>query len=220
MKRVLDFLRLLSENNDRDWFMANRSMYLESESAFNSFAEGIIEGIGAFDSSVGNLTVRDCTYRIYRDVRFSSDKSPYKTWKGVFVCPHGKKSGYPGYYVHVDPISGCFMCAGLHMPDKDVLQSVREEVIDNGEAILDAVLNADGFSLCHDGSLKRNPKGFPEMGKLDELLRLRDEFLIMSSLEEGDLLSPDCVDVIVDRLRRTKPFNDILLKATMYVKEQ
>ena len=98
MKQVLRFLRSLSRHNDRAWFEAHRADYLKARATVDSLAERLIGGIRSFDDTIGPLTVSDCTYRIYRDVRFSKDKSPYKTHMGVFVNRGGKKSGYGGYY--------------------------------------------------------------------------------------------------------------------------
>ena len=97
MKAVVEFLRQLHAHNERAWFEAHRAEWLQLQERVRSFAEGLIEGIASFDPSVEGLTAKDCTYRIYRDVRFSRDKSPYKTWQGLYVAPHGKKAGYAGY---------------------------------------------------------------------------------------------------------------------------
>lgn len=220
MRRVVEFLKLLGEHNDREWFRAHRALYEESERVFADFAQKIIAGISAFDPSVGDLTLKDCTYRIFRDIRFSPDKSPYKTWKGVFVCPHGKKSGYAGYYLHIEPERGCFLYAGLHLPEKKVLQSVREEIMDNGDAILKAVRAARGFSLCTDGTLKRNPKDFPETGKYDKLLRLKDEISIESPVSFAELESEGFAEKAVERFRTAREFVGILNRAAQYAFEE
>lgn len=102
MKAVVEFLRQLHAHNERAWFEAHRAEWLQLQERVRSFAERLIEGIASFDPSVEGLTAKDCTYRIYRDVRFSRDKSPYKTWQGIYVAPHGKKAGYAGYYFHLE----------------------------------------------------------------------------------------------------------------------
>ena len=105
MKAVVEFLRQLHAHNERAWFEAHRAEWLQLQERVRSFAEGLIEGIASFDPSVEGLTAKDCTYRIYRDVRFSRDKSPYKTWQGIYVAPHGKKAGYAGYYFLIKRLS-------------------------------------------------------------------------------------------------------------------
>ena len=101
MERVLHFLRDLNLNNNREWFNAHKSEYLEAKRVFDTFALELCEGIRGFDSSIGPLGINDITYRIYRDVRFSHDKSPYKCHMGVFVSPEGRRAGYCGYYFQV-----------------------------------------------------------------------------------------------------------------------
>ena len=117
MKDILKFLSALSRHNDREWFEAHRADYLRVKERFEEFAARFIESVAASDPTVEGLSVRDCTYRIYRDVRFSADKRPYKTHMGVYVAPHGKKAGYAGYYIHVQPDEeNYFLCAGLYNP--------------------------------------------------------------------------------------------------------
>lgn len=101
MQDIITFLRELQANNHREWFMANKDRYATLQARFNGFVDELIYEISRFDETVTGLTAKDCTYRIYRDVRFSADKSPYKTHMGAFICPGGKKSGYSGYYFHI-----------------------------------------------------------------------------------------------------------------------
>ena len=173
MVEIIEFLAELSENNNREWFAAHKEQYKAIDKRLKEFAAKLIQGIAAFDPSVANLTVADCTYRIYRDIRFSHDKRPYKTWSGVFVAPHGKKAGYAGYYIHFEP-SGCFLYAGSHCPEPIAHKSIREEILDNGDNMVAAVENSNGFSLCIENTLKRTPKDFPTNHKYDNLLRLKD----------------------------------------------
>ena len=122
MKAVVEFLRQLHAHNERAWFEAHRAEWLQLQERVRSFAEGLIEGIASFDPSVEGLTAKDCTYRIYRDVRFSRDKSPYKTWQGIYVAPHGKKAGYAGYYFHLEGaaeeglVGSHMLFSGLRIP--------------------------------------------------------------------------------------------------------
>ena len=173
MVEIIEFLAELSENNNREWFAAHKAQYKAIDLRLKEFAAKLIQGIAAFDPSVANLTVADCTYRIYRDIRFSHDKRPYKTWSGVFVAPHGKKAGYAGYYIHFEP-SGCFLYAGSHCPEPIALKSIREEILDNGDNMVAAIENSNGFRLCTENTLKRTPKDFPTNHKYDNLLRLKD----------------------------------------------
>ncbi len=108
MKEIYSFLAQLSQNNSREWFNANRQGYLAVREKFEAFAEKLIAEISEFDPDIAAscLQVKDCTYRIYRDTRFSKNKMPYKTHMGIFICRGGKKSPYAGYYLHLEPTAG------------------------------------------------------------------------------------------------------------------
>ena len=99
----LQFLRDIAVNNNREWFHAHHDYYEAARAAFESMVARLIARITVFDSSVQYLTVSDCTYRFYRDIRFSSDKSPYKRHFGAYVNARGKKSFHGGYYLHLEP---------------------------------------------------------------------------------------------------------------------
>ena len=219
MQEIIDFLRLLSANNNREWFNANKDMYRRVNAQYQEFAAALLDGIASFDDTVRALTVADCTYRIYRDTRFSPDKTPYKTHMGVYIVQRGKCSGYAGYYLHIDPGAGHFLYAGLHMPEPPVLRSVREEIVDNGDALMEAVAAAKGFHLLRERELKRNPKDFPAGHKYDDLLRLKD-FGIERPLSEKELLAPDMLKRAVACLRTTKPMVDILNRAVQYAYDE
>ena len=168
---------------------------------------------------MAGLTVADCTYRIYRDIRFSHDKRPFKEWIGIFVAPHGKKGGYAGYYLHFEA-SGCFLFAGSHCPEPVVLKSIREEILDNGDAILAAVAASNGFTLIRDNSLKRTPKDFPTGHKHDELLRLKD-FGIEKPIDISQFESDDALlAAVLNDFQSTYTLVDILNRAVNYAYEE
>ena len=224
MKKVVGFLEQLAANNNREWFNANKGLYKEAYAEFSEFTEGLIEGISEFDETVRGLKAKDCVYRIYRDTRFSADKSPYKTHFGCFIVPHGKKSGFAGYYVHIEPTEdgmlGCSMLAsGLVMPEPVVLKSIREEILDYGDEIVKIVEDSDGFVFSLDNSLKRTPLGYPKDSKFDYLLRLRDHF-IDKRLSRSDILSKDLLRRSVEAFRTTKPYLDHLNRAIQYAHEE
>ena len=219
MVEIIEFLAELSENNNREWFAAHKEQYKAIDLRLKEFAAKLIQGIAAFDSSVANLTVADCTYRIYRDIRFSHDKRPYKTWSGVFVAPHGKKAGYAGYYIHFEP-SGCFLYAGSHCPEPIALKSIREEILDNGDNMVAAIENSNGFRLCTENTLKRTPKDFPTNHKYDNLLRLKD-FGVEKPLNPQLLSdSTTLLQTAVDNFRSIYPLVEILNRAINYAYEE
>lgn len=222
MKEVVEFLTHLHADNDKAWFDAHKAEYKRALACFEAFAVQLIEGLVAFDPSVAGLTLKDCTYRIYRDTRFSHDKTPYKTHMGVYVAPHGKKAGYSGYYFHVQPVAaeddwsqGSLLSTGLYCPLPEVLRSVREEIVDNGAQIVAAIGEATGFSLDETAKLTRPPKGFPAGTPYDELLKLKD-FYVVQRLAPEFILSPDLLENTLAEFRKTKRLNDLLNRAAQY----
>lgn len=226
MKQVVDFLTLLHANNNKAWFDAHKESYKQALSCFQGFAEQLIDGIARFDPSVAGLTVKDCTYRIYRDVRFSADKSPYKTHMGVFIAPHGKKAGYAGYYFHLEPVydegswsQGSLLYAGLHCPLPQVLQSVREEIVDHGADIEAAIRAAKGFSLDESDKLKRLPKGYAPGSPYDELLKLK-ELGIVKRVSLDYVLDEHLLERLLEDFHSTAPLVSQLNRAVQYAYEE
>jgi len=224
MEKVIQFLRELYYNNDRNWFEANKPRYKEVLTEFNAFAEKLIKGIQGFDPATRGLTVKDCTYRIYRDVRFSTDKRPYKTYMGVYVCPGGKKSGNAGYYFHLQPQEDnqsdfYFLNTGLHMPESKYLKSVRDEIFDNGEHFLSLVRKAEGFRISEEYKLKRTPTGYPSGSPMDEYLKLKDVCL-EQRIDEKTLLREDLAEWMAQEFRKTYEFNTLLNKAVQFAREE
>lgn len=223
MKKILRFLSALSQNNNREWFEVNKAVYKELQAEFNVFTEHLIEGIASFDTSVQGLTPKDCTYRIYRDVRFSRNKEPYKTHMAAYVCKGGKKSAYAGYYFHLEPqdndlLGGSVLAAGLYCPEPPLLKSVRDEIFDNGDAFVKSMAVAKGFTLDETNKLKNLPKGFPE-SKYAEYLKLKD-FTIMQRVSDDFVCQKDLVENCVAAFKKTMKFNQILNDAVDFVYEE
>lgn len=216
MKTVIDFMRLLAMNNNKPWFDAHKADYLEMKSHLEALAEEFIAGIERFDDRCRSLQVKDCTYRIYRDVRFSPDKRPYKHWCGVYVCPHGKKSGMAGYYFHIEPGSDTFfLCSGLYNPTKEVLQSVREQISLDPEGFHNSLNDCRDFECSWNNALKRMPQGYSEETPHSEYLRLRD-YAIMKPMTEKQMLAKDFMEKALADLKRTLPYNELLNRCFDY----
>lgn len=228
MRRVYDFLCELEQNNNREWFNSHKESYLAAQKIFNDFTLQLIEAIGGWDEEISNsaLELKDCTYRIYRDTRFSKNKSPYKTHMGAYICKGGKKSPYAGYYFHIEPGSGdgflgkSLLAAGLYSPGPDVLQSLRDEISVNGDSILDAIAATDGFQLEPYNILKRVPRGFENVEpRWKELLKYKD-FSIGEPLPADIISSDHLLDHVVARFQKCRNFNNILNLAVDYAYEQ
>lgn len=219
MKSILDFLSELSEHNDRTWFEANRDRYKQVKKRMDEVAAEFIEAVAAFDPAVKGVQVKDATYRIYRDTRFSKDKSPYKTWFGVYVCPRGKKSGFSGYYMHVEPDQNHYMlCTGAYCPTAGEIKSVREEIMTEGDAFVEAIEAATGFEVDWSSALKRMPQGWSAEDQHSEYYRLRN-FLLVKLVNKDYFLRPDAIQQAAKDMQCTRPFNDTLNRAIEYARE-
>lgn len=224
MEHLIDFLRRLHDNNDREWFDAHRAEWLAVKGRFAAFTEQLIEGIAEFDPAVRGLRAQDCTYRIARDTRFSPDKSPYKTYVGAFIAPKGKKSGFAGYYFHVEPCADALvwcnmLSAGAVCIEPTVLRSIRDEILDNGAGIEAAIRQAKGFRLAENSKLKRVPTGFPADSPYAEMLKLKD-FYIEKPVTEEWLLAPDLLERTLAEFRRTQPFLRIVNRAIRFAYDE
>ncbi len=233
MKDILDFLRDLGANNNREWFVANKPRYKACEAVFNDFAAELLAAVGEFDPAVRGLTLRDITYRIYRDTRFSKDKTPYKTHFGTYICPGGKKSGNAGYYFHIQPVAdeGDFgypgegpnhlLDAGIYMPEPEILRSVRDEIFDNGAAVLAAIRPAErvGFALDMSNSLKRTPTGFPVGSEWDNYLKLKD-LHVTKPVDEAYILAPNLARRAAADFQKTYEFVSLVQRAVRFAHEE
>ena len=219
MKDIISFLEDLAANNDRAWFEANRDRYKAVKSRMDAVAKDFIEAVAAFDPSVEGVQVKDATYRIYRDTRFTKDKSPYKTWFGVYVCPRGKRSGLSGYYMHVEPDQNHYMlCTGAYCPTTGEIKSVREEIMTEGDAFVETIRQAEGFDIDWSTAYKRMPQGWSAEDPHSEYYRLRN-FLLVKLIDRDFVLSNDFISRAADQMSRTRPFNDTLNRAIEYARE-
>ena len=220
MKDVMTFLNGVLMNNNRPWFQENKDLYLKAQERINNITVELIEGISKFDSSVKNLSVSDCTYRIYRDIRFSPDKRPYKTHMGIYVCPNGKKSGLAGYYLHFEgedaEYLGCNgLFTGLWNPDKNALKNIREDICYDGVAFEKAIEKAKNFTLDTSCSLSKTPKDFPKDSPYDYLLRLK-QYNLVQTLPEGMLYSDNLIEWALEEFKTSLEFNQLLNRAVMF----
>jgi len=176
MKLALDFIKELAENNNRDWFNAHKKRYQEALEIFRGFAGELLAGISNFDPSLGNLEPKDTIFRIYKDVRFSKDKLPYKTHFGCWMAKGGRKSTDAGYYFHLEP-GGSFMAAGVWMPPKEQLNLIRQEILYNPDSYL-KLINTPVMKKHYERGgkedmLKKGPVGFPKDFKHMEELKYK-----------------------------------------------
>lgn len=223
MEDVITFLNKILVNNNRPWFQENKNLYLKAQDQINKIAVELINGISKFDSSINNLTISDCIYRIYRDIRFSPDKRPYKTHMGIYVCPQGKKSGLAGYYLHFEAegaeylgLNGLY--TGMYNPDKESLKSIREDICYDGASFEDAIKKAKNFTLDTSCSLSKTPKDFPKNTPYDYLLRLKQYNLIQVMPKEM-LFSRHMIEWVLEEFKTSLDFNTLLNRAALFARE-
>ena len=220
MKQLLRFLHSLSLHNNKAWFEAHKADFLKAKDTLASLTVDLIRGIRSFDETIGALSVSDCTFRIYRDVRFSKDKSPFKTYMGVFVVRGGRKSGYSGYYFHLDGAGDHFLAIGNYYTEPRVLKTLKEDIELGGGDFRRILANLDpGFVLDKENSLKKVPKGFPVDSPDSEFFKLRN-FSLIKSVDEDFILSPNLSDRIITAFKTGKPFLDYINRAIGFCREE
>src|SRR5210317_977201 len=163
MKNVLTFLGDLKQNNTREWFQDNKHRYLEAKNEFDSFIGELLPKLALIDNELKGLEPKQCVFRIYRDVRFSKDKSPYKVNMGAAMTKGGRKSPYATYYFHVEP-GNAFAGGGIWMPQGPVLKAMRQEVyynVDEFKKIIGSAAFTKYFNGIDGDMLKRPPRDFP-----------------------------------------------------------
>ncbi len=214
MEKVLEFLKQLTENNNREWFNDNRKWYDESREKLLFLTDVLINEIGEFDPAVRGLSPKDCVFRIFRDVRFSKDKRPYKTNFGSFICTGGRKSMNPGYYFHIEPGS-CFAAGGIYMPPAPVLKTIRAYMDHHAEEFL-AIANdpefKKNFPEMYDDKLKLAPKGFPKDHEYIELLKYKS-FIFSKSLEDNLVTGDNYIKELLGLYEQVFPLNQFLYEA-------
>ena len=210
---TLKFLKDLKKNNNKPWFEKNKSVYLSAKEDLEGFAERLIEGLGKTDADIAPLQAKDCTYRIYRDVRFSRDKTPYKTHMGAYLNKGGKKMPTAGYYFHLEPGSN-MAGGGLWMPAAPELGKVRQEIDYNYEE-WSKLLSARRFSKIfpdgpdQDELLSRPPKGYDAANPAIEFLKLKS-FVVTRTLTDQQMLSRSLLKEVLQTFEAMHPYIQFL----------
>lgn len=214
IQNCFHFLQQLSENNNREWFAANKKLYESAKADFEKITTRFIKEIGEFDSDVQSLTPRDCIFRIFRDVRFSKDKLPYKTNFGASFNKSGKKVHNAGYYFHLDP-SESFLGGGIYMPEPDTLKMIRQEIYYNYDEF-EKIVNEKEFVKYYkgiDGSrLSLPPKGYPKDFKGIETLKFKD-YTAIHSFDPAKFSDEELIKHSIKVLKALKPLNNFLNRA-------
>lgn len=213
LRIALDFLRELALHNERGWFHTHKAEYDRANGQFVCFAEAYIGRLVRIDPTLEGLTPKDCIWRIYRDIRFSADKRPYKEWFGVFLAAKGgRKSLRGGYYVHLQP-EHCLFAGGIWCPGPELLKALRKEIEANYEEVerIMAVPEWQRYftDFDTDGMLRKVPAGFsPDFVHADWLKR--KAFTFSTPLTDTEVCAGGFLDRIADIAAAARPMNDFL----------
>jgi uncharacterized protein (TIGR02453 family) len=213
---ILKFLQRLAKNNNRAWFEKNKPVYLEAKVGFDQFLEKLLEELIKLDEGLAGLNPKKLAFRIYRDVRFSKDKKPYKVNLGAGFSPGGKMIQEPGYYLHIQPGNKSFLAGGLYMPDADNMTKIRQEIDYNTENLL-KILNDGKFrklfpALDAFDKLKTAPKGYPRDHPHIELLKHKS-FIVSHPFTDKEVKGKKFVKQVAETAKVIKPLNDFLKDA-------
>lgn len=221
MKETLRFLQDLSLNNNKVWFDANKDRYLAAKASVDGLAAALIEGIRSFDDTIGPMSPKDCTYRIYRDLRFSKDKTPYKTHMGLYINRGGKKSGYSGYYFHVGARQyGNMIAIGDIWCQPEVLKVIREDIQMGGGDFRNILSEVDSRLVIDDReALKRVPTPFPSDTPDAPYYKLK-AFCLYYAPDNKFVTGKDLASRLVELFRSAKPFLDYINRAIDFVREE
>jgi uncharacterized protein (TIGR02453 family) len=212
-KTTLEFLNSLKHNNNREWFLKNQSGYKEAKINFESFVQDIISGITDFEPILRGLEVKNCVYRINRDIRFSNDKTLYKSHMGAFIVRGGKKNGdkFAGYYFHIEP-GNSIIAGGAYMPPSPWLNAIRENISEEPEKFLKIISDKNFikyFGQIEGEKLKSAPKGYKADHPLIDHLKFKS-YLVSNDVTDEDVLDPGYLNYVLNVFKSMKPLNDFL----------
>lgn len=211
MEKVIQFLEDLAKNNTKEWFNDNRSIYEESKEKVLFITEVLINEIRKFDPGISAINPKDCMFRIFRDVRFSKDKRPYKTNFGSFIAKGGRKSLHAGYYFHIEP-GASFIGGGLYMPPAESLKLVRNYLAENAGEFYEIINHSEfknEFPEMYDHKLKTAPKGFPKDHEFIDLLRYKS-FVFSRNLDNKEVTGEKYMETSVRAFKQLHKVNSFL----------
>lgn len=214
-KEILQFLADLNVNNTREWFAENKKRYEQANKSLLTLVEEVIPMVRTIDPTIGEVLPKECVFRIYKDIRFSHDKTPYKTNMGAYIARGGRKSIYGGYYLHLEP-GASMLAGGIYMPEPATLKRIRQEVYFNSPEFK-GILTADAFvkyfgALTDEGKLKKAPRDYPADFPDVELLKYR-HYTMLHYVSDDMVCSNQFPALIKSVFEAMKPVNDFLNRA-------
>ena len=213
-KATLDFLNNLKENNNREWFQDHKSEYEAALQNVTSFIEQIIVKLSGLDPHINQeISAKKCLFRIYRDVRFSKNKDPYKSWFAAGISVDGRKLAGPEYYIHIEP-NGTFIAVGYWRPEKNHLEAIRQEIDYSAEEFFNA-LKKGGWKaedLSSEDKLQRPPAGYAADNENIELLKHRS-FILSTNLSRKEMESSKALETVISSYATMIPFKEFIHQA-------
>ncbi len=216
-KDSLQFLDDLKANNNRDWFLENKKRYETFKKDYQQLVGQFLDTLKPLDPSLELLEIKNCTFRINRDIRFSKDKTPYKTYVGIWISSGSKGNNRSGYYVHLERDKS-FIAGGFYCPEADDLKKIRREIAYFYDD-LDAILQEKNFKKefgdfdrNESSTLKNPPRGYEKDHPAIENLKLKS-FEASHKFDISEVLKEDFVPKMTRKLIALKPLNDFINRA-------
>ncbi len=206
---TFQFLKNLAKNNNREWFNENKPLYTEAQQEVIQLVEQLLVNMAEFEPEMAKLDAKKTLYRIYRDTRFSHDKTPYKTNFGASINGIGRKDGLAGYYLHIEP-GKSFLAAGVYMTSPQNLKIMRKEISDNYDEFSEIVSDEDfkNYEWMQD-KLSRVPQGFEKDNPAGEYLKMK-HLIVSKDLGDQELLDENAAKNFAEFFKIMKPFVDFL----------
>ena len=214
-KLTFDFLEALKENNNREWFAEHKDQYQAALDNVLEFIQDLILKLSSFDPEIlTTISAKQCLFRIYRDVRFSKDKSPYKPWCAAGISLDGRKLEGPEYYLHLEPGGKSFLAVGYWRPKKEHLDKIRQEIDYNFQGLQEALASGNWTieDLSDEDKLVRPPAGYEASHQAIEVLKLKS-FVLFIPLEDKQVIKPFALEDIVHIYSRSLAFKNFLHQA-------
>jgi uncharacterized protein (TIGR02453 family) len=213
--QLFAFLTELARHNERDWFQTHKPTYDHLRREFEVAVAGWLCELTVSDTRLAGLEPKKCVFRIYRDVRFSKNKDPFKTHFSAYFSEGGKAGTGPGYYVQLGPQGQTMLAGGIYVPEKDQLTRIRQEIDYNGPA-LHQLLAAPEFRRYFPGlggeKLKKAPTGYPADHPDVELLKHKS-FVVSHHIPDTTVHQLDLATYVPTVFRALQPFCEFLREA-------
>jgi uncharacterized protein (TIGR02453 family) len=221
-QKTLDFLSGLALNNHRDWFEANRKEYEASKRDVEGLVGQLLPRMAEFDGSLRGIEAKASLFRIFKDVRFSKDKSPYKTNMGAWMAGGGKHSASAGYYLHVEPGDKSFLAGGSYMPPANILKSIREAIDYDHEGLMQILEDKNFvrlFGKLEGETVRTSPKGYDKNHPAIDLLRHKS-LVATKKISDQELTSASFAEHAIMVFREVLPLNEFLNRAIREAKPE